>query len=971
MANTIRTMVDNITPVIYNPNYVQSRILDTLRSSVASDDLEIMDPNNPFVFLLEAGVMTACAAIEQDEACMRKVYPIMAAEYLDLYQHMSDRDYLDRFYQPSQVNIHILIAKNELKNKAIPLNSKDVRKIVIPRDTEFTVSGYTFTMQYPIELRVMPHGGLQVVYDTSITNPVKVLASNTLDWTIRTIPYDGVEMEFLDITVPVMQYKITSRTDTITTGTPFRKSYSFSDGFFYARIWMRQNTEWVELKTTHSEQVIDPLEVTVRLTVLDAALTVYIPDVYIRNGTASGDIRVDVYTTSGKITLDLENYQYSEFTRAWKDISTDTFNEYTAPITTMSYLTVYGNEAAYGGRVGLTFTEMRDRVIDNAIGNQVIPVSDAQLETMLSDQGFTVKKSIDFVTNRIYHATVEMLDSTITDCSTPVGTLNGIFETSFSDLVTLPSVRNNGNRLTILPETLYTVEDGLVYVDSMQTVSEYRALPITERLVTANAKQLLFTPFHYVLDTNSDVFEARAYYLAKPTIESKRFVETNTSLAIDVGTAAYSIEMTDTGYRLLIVTRSDDTYKSLGSDGVFCQLSFTPRGYSQEYAYLNGVLAGYNEKELVWQFDLQTNLDIDKNHDLIVTNFIMLGDQATEIPLQLDGEFNVLLGSLNYTTADFKPIAADDVLKDGVTGAKVITHEVLKVNLGTHLSSLWTNARTIVGTTNYLRYDQDVYKQYAHDVYETDPVSGVPKFTIVGGKVKFNLLHAKGDYVLDKNGNKIIQYYKGDVMLDYNGDPIIRNKRSIRRRLELYLFDGRYAISDTSETKAYMEEVVETMVQYVTEDIPSLNDPLLEKTSIYLYPKSNIGLIEVLQADGTKVKVEAEQRFKVKYYLTSSARRDTQLLAALDNMGRQCIIDNLKLKTVSISNILASIRSTAGEDIVDVEMDGMGEKADQYIYTLVDETTKATIGKKLVANPDQTVAIVDDIAFSYTKHEVA
>jgi hypothetical protein len=56
---------------------------------------------------------------------------------------------------------------------------------------------------------------------------------------------------------------------------------------------------------------------------------------------------------------------------------------------------------------------------------------------------------------------------------------------------------------------------------------------------------------------------------------------------------------------------------------------------------------------------------------------------------------------------------------------------------------------------------------------------------------------------------------------------------------------------------------------------------------------------------------------------------------------------------------------------VDVEMEGMGVKADQYIYTLVDETTKAAIGKKLIANPDRTVAIVDDIAISYTKHEVA
>jgi hypothetical protein len=969
MANTIRGLLSDLTPVIYNPNMVQSRILDTLRNTVNGDDYELTDSNNPFVFLLEAGIMTSLAAIENHEQCLRKSYVAMATEYNEIYSHMADRDYLDRFDEPSYTNITLLIGKDELKEKAIPLSSKEIRKIILPRDSEFSVAGYNFTMQYPVEVRVMPHGGLQVVYDTTTANPVRTLSTNTLDWEIVTIPYDGKPLDFVKITLPVMQYRITNHTENIVSGVRFVRDYGFEDKFYYARVWMRQQSNWVELPTTHSEQVINPLKATARLTVTDSNLRVYIPDVYIRNGLASGDIRVDIYTTKGKLNLDLRSYQYGEFSMNWIDIGRETDSSYTAPLSTLTYLAVYSHDVINSGRNGLTFTQLRDRVIDNAIGNQVIPVSDAQLSSTLSDKGFTITKSLDYVTDRIYHASIEMPASTIDEVSTPIGTMNGIMETSFTELSKLSTVRANGNRLTLLPETLYVIKDGLVQVDDYGSKAAYELLSVSDRVTAVNERSLLFTPFYYVLDTNSDVFEARAYYLSNPTIESKQFITTNTTLAVDVGTGKYSIAQTETGYRLLIVTRSDATYKSFTDDQVFCQVSFTPRGYSDVYAYLNGTLVGLSETERVWQFDIDTNIDIDRNHDMIVSNFIMTGDTPTDIPMQLGTELNVIFGVTNYTTADFKQTAMDQIVVSDDQGAKAITQERLRLNLGTHLSKLWTNARSIAGGVEYLRFDEDVYAKYEKDVYELDPVTNLPKISIVNSKVVFNVLHAAGDYVTDAQGNRTIKYLKGDVVIDTNGDPVPKNPRSVRRRLELFLFDGRYTIANTPTTQAYLATTIAAMLQYINEDLPSIDDVLLEKTSMYLYPKVTLGSIKVLLGDGTIAYMDAENRFKATYYLSTAARRDSQLLSAIDRTTRSCIINGLQGNTVSISNILADIRSNLSNEIIDVEMSGMGVDNDQYVFTVRDEKAKATLGKKLVVNADWSIGIHDDVAIGYVKHE--
>ncbi len=975
MATTkVSKVLENTVAAMYNPNLMQDAVTDTLLGINNGTDYDVLDPNNPVLWSSEVSVMMAQTSIESHTKTLQRRNAVMAVDMEDLYGHMSDEDWIDPFSQPSRSEFRLIIGKNEIYEKAAPRNSREMRKLVIPRDTEFMVGGVTFTLQYPIEIRVLSHGGLQIVYDNSEASPITSLSSRSLDWTISTIPFNGKGLDMVVITIPALQYKITTHVDTITRGISWRNTYSHDDQYFYARVWNRVNGKWRELKTTHSDEVINPTEVTAQLKVLNGEVEVYIPDVYVRTGLISGEVRVDLYATKGALNMNLPNYDVSEYTARWVDIGKTVDTQYIAPLKTFKHFSLISDSATRGGRDSLTFEELRKRVIDNSFSGRVLPISEKQLVNAATDLGFDVNKSIDYVTERIYHATNEIPSPEVEGLSTPIGTVNGILETSVEALTAGGGVKDNGNRLTILPTTMYKYVNGLVEVDT-RTLEDYRRMEPNQLVSYGNENTLLFTPFHYVLDFNGEIVEERAYYLANPKIDNKRFVNNNNTLNLDVSTKQQQLKEVDGGYRLTVVTRSDDVYKSLNDEQKHAQISFTPRGYSEEYAWVNGTLKGYTEDgEAIFEFFIETNLDIDRNHDMIVNNFVLVGDKPSPTAMPLNCLMNVIYSVSNYTTPDYRTSSIDMILDSEVRGAKGATLEVLTLNYGQHLPSLWTNARTIVGSIDYKRHEEDVYYTYSKDVIKKDPTTNAPavEFIEVDGKPKaqFVIEHKKGEFKLDKFGNKQIQYPKGSPVYGVDGKPEVKAPRSIKRRLELFLMDAKFILSNTTETKEYVTKVTDTLLGYITEDLPSIDTSLLEKTKLYYYPETTMGLIDVLLGDGTTTRIDAENQFNMYYYLTSSARQNSDFLDTLAETTRSAILTNLKGDTVSVSAITEEIRKRLGDEIVDVEMGAMGPYEDQKLFTVIDSRNRPTLGKKLVLNPDWTLSIRDDISIGYNSHEV-
>ena len=113
---TITNLLDNLESVKTNPSAIQRVVLDYL-AEVVDGKVNIVDPTNPFVFLLEASSVNTAVSINQSIVNLRKQYPSLSQTEEDLYLHMSDKDYIGRFATPSGTNFTFIINLTDINNK--------------------------------------------------------------------------------------------------------------------------------------------------------------------------------------------------------------------------------------------------------------------------------------------------------------------------------------------------------------------------------------------------------------------------------------------------------------------------------------------------------------------------------------------------------------------------------------------------------------------------------------------------------------------------------------------------------------------------------------------------------------------------------------------------------------------------------------------------------------------------------------
>lgn len=966
MANLkIAGIVPDLTRYIYNPEALADVALDTLLDAGNADDtVELYDPSDPVVRTIEMAALMTHAAVEHDWYCMTKTYPRLAVSLGDLYRHMSDKDYPDIFTQPAETRMLLLLNKEEIFKHAVPPNGLNVRRIAIPRDSSIMVDGYTFTMQYPIEIRVLPSGGIQVIQVSDTPSPLRVLDTNNIDWRYVTKEVDGKAYECVAIYLPVMQYQVTSSTYPIVAGVSFKQKLSFNNAYYITRVWVRNNTGWRELQITHSQIVFDPKTPTAIVTMTAGQVEVRIPDLYVRTGLLSGEIRIDVHSTMGVIDLDVTGHSADAFKLKLDDRNDETGSTLVAPFERLAFKQIYSPERIIGGRAALSLDGLRARVVDNAVGPKRNPISERQLQLRLEDMGYTLDKSIDFVTDRTYHASRVLLDSSIKELSTPCGTTNGIIRTQFSELVKRPSVYDNGQRITIGPSTLYS-DSSNEYVVHDRTVEDVLAIPPLKRIEYMNTNRLFFSPFYYVLDSNSAVFETRPYELDTPILTSKEFVETNIQLELDIAIGDVMIAKHPEGYMLRIITRSSDVVKKMKDEQLEVQIAFKSRS-SDSWSRLNAKLVGWwgdESPERVYDALIRSNMDVNKNHDLIVNNFLVNGNQVADQALQLECELNVVFGVNTYTTPNYKPGEIDRILNGTTDTSKGVTHERLYVTLGHHLSKLWANGRPETGAANYLKHEVDVYAKYEAREYKRNPDETFVT-EIVDGVERLVVEHEIGDYRLDPKGARIIQFQAGTpVVID--GKPVVSNPRQLVRRMEVFLLDARYAACDSPDVKVYMVELKRDLLKSVLFDLPNLKSSMLEKTDIFVYPRNNMGKVWVRYADNTRNQIAAELPFLFVISVDEQTRTDPILTEKIKDTIRSRLNAILNETTVSVSRILEDIRGKISDIVVDIEMEAFGKEKDQKVYALINPKDQLTMGKLAYVTQEGYVSLRDDLRMSW------
>lgn len=974
---------------------------------ITEGNINVPNPNNPFSYLLEASAVQAAIINNSNEEIYRNQYPALADKWEHLYNHMFSHQYVGRFATPGKAEFQILFKYGEMI-KALKDNedSDGKRRIIIPRGSYITCLDYVFTFLYPIEIRQLPHEGIQVIYITDVEDPIQKMNTNIVDWDIVTYENEP----HIRLKIQLYNVKLLTSLEGIASQYSYRRRAALEGKYCHTLMYHSTNGKKKEIYTTHSELVHDPYKPTARLKYLGDELDIVIPPIYQSKNLIGDVLYTEIYVTAGKVEEPLNEYGSDMFSHKWAALDDNVEDtKYVSILEELSTPLIYATSMLYGGTDGETFDECRERVI-NFTNYVKTPITPDQLKIALKMNGYDINKTKDILTERTYIASRELASNINGDLKSPIGSAVITVKSTFNELVKHTyNVRDNKKRLTIMPGTLFKDKEGLFDIVPIELVPNPDALGIDNYLSEVNKLEYLYVPFHYVLDTIDNFFNVRAYYLQNPELLDQTFIKQNDTAGYNVSSENFTIipyrelisntngqYLFDEGYKLRFHVRANKEYKELAKETLIAQLAVKPIGENR-FAYTNGTLVGVIEndyendmesdepEDYFWEFTFKTNWNLTQRNGIIIGGLSMNGSEQAGFEIPLESQFYIIHGLKQTVIEGHEPNDVDKLFyKPLIDDSNIvgISVERFGYRLGYQLNKLWSNAYAVQKGREYEKWEYDIPRVYRHDVYDISPEGDfilneddlVVKHR-AGDPVTEDLIDkASGMPVLDDEGNpvQVPTYFarKGDVKLDRFGNPIIAAPRQLERVFDLVVLDAVYSFSTDDTDKRYVEKIINNLKTFTITDLNDISKRLLERTSLYFYPKQTIGKAKAIIDNNKEVELPLRVSFKLTVYQKDSKYQDNLLRASIENEIKDILTKSLLNRTVSVSDITKRIYEKCGNDIVSVVLDKFNEGPFTFdTYTVLDYNTRRSIKQIIKYQQDGTYKVSDDIEITFLQHE--
>lgn len=753
---------------IKTPQVLQSYILDKF-SEASEGKFVVTDPNNVAAFLVEAFATMGSNILRRvDDSVQPAIYPSRAISTSDLYKHLSDYDYVGIFSYPAQATIMMIFDVSYLMTNGVPVDvgtSSSVRQLIIPETTQFTVGQYKFGLYYPIKLRVSPTTRMFVAeYDTTKTNPLKVLSTNTLEYELH--KSNGLTYAFVKI--PVYQFSTATTVEPLVNGSGYRRVIDYTDKFYAIKCMAETYVDgegWAtrELALSMSGRVYDP-DVPTAVFTVDAdnnQCIVEIPYVYFTKEIIRGNLRVDIYTTRGylnyTVPADTSDFVTIDMFATALDSSIAKFVE---PFRTMPGLEAHPyTEQITGGSNGYTYEELRRRIVNDSFGMKVLQTP-KDVETYFANEGYVVSLYKDGITDRVYnaHATLRWTDDSIVACAS--------IDTLITD-ETLKSSKSVINVLedtyTILPSTRYKldVNSGLCIPLTDTEIQELDDLELVDRVKAFNNNEYTICPFHIQVSRAAKYPTTAVFDLTDADIDSNVFLTSreNVDKSLSVSSAIMEVipmdytgnkDMVTDKYRMTInVTRS-------GLDNITAVMLDEGVEGVKQFRVLVGVkkLDGsfiFAEANYVNRVNNVDSFQIDIS---ATAAFTQVGDEyavrlkspftsaAEGVDVLLNSEVRIVLLLRKLLFSDNVVITQDYLSSDFTNSGledlpmfSAVCENRLVVHFGKLVNELDARMSLMYSEETYREYDTTQFKVLEQPIYETDK-NGVPIADVSQGSLR-------------------------------------------------------------------------------------------------------------------------------------------------------------------------------------------------------------------------------------------
>jgi len=961
------------TKLAANPIRGLNYVVDSLQKAWFDQKVNINSGTHPVVFCADLTIGVGFGFLSSLSDAISQVFPAHATSIADLSRNMNDIEYYGLFGTPAASRMNLIISMDNLKAFAPTATSTvngvnlSYQKLLIPKDTEVDVAGYTFAIENGIEIRYNERTGVQVVYDSTTNNPFNAITSNVLKRKVRTIN----SKEYLVIEVPVRQLACSfDASIPSTTAAGCSGTRAYSDYLYGIRAYITQSDGVKrEIQVAYDKAVFDPgsVTMTIDLDTSNSAFSFAIPDIYIENGLGVGTVSLYVYTTKGTVDKDFTGNELSDYIPAYRDhrYNNNELNQYSDFLTNMGGVLWKFDTPISGGTIPTSFSKIKYGVV-NGRRLRSLPITENNLIGSVEDYGYSAVKSIDFVTSRLFSLTKELPLQTNKDFYSGVNCFVGTNLISARGLVNTGVAIDNGARVTVPAGTMFDVTSQVPQIVTAAQRRDIAAMTNNALIAYMESTSLAYLPFHYVFDTTQNQAAIRMYYLDKPKFGIQSFQEENTNLGIETGIDAVTVEYENNGYTIMAQTSSGQSYKLLTDEQVGMQLSVMVSG-SNEPANLRGELAyKTKEGERVYRFRLESNLDVDEGDQLHITNFSQYGkvQPDTPIALDLDVSFIILRRVGTWQTVISSDSMIDHSLFPDPMQAIIMTD--VELTLGKRLDRLYNRIRPLVGEGQYQQYDFNVPDVYEDNVYEEKDgqmVLGPDNLPI--------LKHAKGEAMLTDAGGPIYKHRKGDWVKDAQGNYVQLAPRELNYHWDFVGFDGVYQLSKDQYDLTFAQTVKDMLADTISLDLDLFSQQIIDKTRLLYQPKSKLGWRKVVVNSNYYSVLRQDLSFEVTYYLTRSGYQNTNLKASLKNNTPKVLntflFGNI---TVGVSSLVKALMENLPSDVVDVKINAVSGDSTVDVISAVDELSGFSVRKKLVLGDNKLPSVQEDVKVDFLQHDV-
>lgn len=936
--------------VLANPTSVQSLVLTEYQNRL-NGIYSVADPNNSFNLLLEASSSMNAQSVRFMESEFAAQYAVRATTSAELYNNMSDFDYLNMVAGPTSTTLNLTFDVDYLIANASSFDST-YNRVVIPVGTQFYVGPLTFGIFYPINININSiTNNINVLWDTTTNNPLQVLSTNMVPF----VQYSVGGLNLITLTIPVTQFVLSTTTYPVVAQQGFIKSLGFSDQFYAARVFTNlPSGSWTELNYTMSETVYDPTTPTAKLTIQNDTntLVVSIPQIYFTNNQIGNQVMVMVYTTKGALTLDLTSVEVSNCNCNFGlgSPGVTQFSTILANLPTID-LTPAENTIT-GGSNALSFSALRDLVINGGLYTG-IPITPSQLSAYASKNGFSISKYIDNVTNRIYYAS-----NTIT------GGQNGYIMVTTGTITlsptntSLPSTILNFptyNTMTILPTTLYSFNP---QTNTCVPLTDTQVSVLNNMTASAFATEVntnLYTkcPFHIVTYMDSQYPITKSFNLMNPTVRSIRFVTDNVFLTpqMSVVNAVVIHKNNGTGgYKLRLGVTKTPAMLQIAESNITVYLSATD--IQDNVCYGVATMTGTSGILTIYELDIPCTYYLTQQGTFRTTMPVVNQSISETVDLSLETTFTV---TCLIKQSLYPDVAQNVNLMFGIAPQYAsllgVCQQQLDVIFGVDLSSqVYNITNALWSSITYATYPETVYLTYQNDVYATNAQGGL-LYTVNNNTVNLTKLHNKGDQILDVNGNPIVQYQAGSVKLDATGSPIVMNTRQLQYYVTSMMFDLRLFYSANNLDVTFAQDLTSTLMSYFS-TISTIQENLLEQTNLYYMPNSTMGTATFHAGNNVPMTLNLGFGFALILYVSQATLSNATLKSAIVADVTSIIQTEMGNSVISLTDIAQNIKTQLSDTIVSVDVNGIDSEQSLQTVIVPSGTSAPIVGQQLVYDPD-------------------